>query len=951
MFLFNIDSYKEKLGQIVEDLDIINTQYEDENKKQEEISTLKETLKQELEKLNEQVEGMQNIGFEAEKQKEQISSNIELSKQRITNNKENSQRYKSELETVKIRIKELEEEKEQKLSKKENLTTNKEKFQKELEEKEQELDKLTEKLSGKQLEIEEKKKKVEQNIDLKYELIADISTKEANYENLEKREKTVKTEIQLGISELDGLRLTKSEISKGFYEIEAKRNEILKSLEIVKTKKNESDTRLKDYDIKINSLESELRMKQSRYNFLVETEKEKEGYVRSVKAILLEAEKNKNGIHGVLANIITAPKEYETAIEMCLGQALQNIVTDTEEDAKKQVEFLRNNNLGRASFLPISSVKGKKVDKIIKNSIQGVIGIAADLIKYDKKYENIIFNLLGRTVIVDDMPAAISLAKQNNYSFKIVTLKGDVINPSGSITGGSVAQKTVNILGRSREIESLEKEIKKLTLKIEDLKAQKEEYKEKIEDVLEEAISLEKIMQETDITYATEKQKVLSVEENILKQEQKIEKLKEELLNIAKTKEETLKGKDEDNSKILKIEEENKSINEEVEDYARINKDEQKYIDDLNFDITNLKISVSSFDESKASIDEIVERINIDISNNNASIQNKDSQIEIIKTENEQLEQSMIQMQEQIKQIDENVLNSSSKVQELKEQRIEKNKILSKAEEQYLHQFKVLEEIKEQSIKIDVKKTKIEQDLEQVVNKLWEEYELTPNSTTEYTKPSNIAVAQKNVNSIRNQIKDLGSINVDSIEEYKQTKQRYDFLCEQRLDLENTIAKLRKIITDITSTMQERFKEKFEIINKNFDEVFKELFGGGKAELVLEDEENILECGIDIQVQPTGKKLQNMMLLSGGEKAFTAIALLFAILKINPAPFCVLDEIEAALDDVNVYRFAEYLKKFAKQTQFLVITHRKGTMEAADTVYGVTMEENGISKLLSMKMK
>ena len=261
-----------------------------------------------------------------------------------------------------------------------------------------------------------------------------------------------------------------------------------------------------------------------------------------------------------------------------------------------------------------------------------------------------------------------------------------------------------------------------------------------------------------------------------------------------------------------------------------------------------------------------------------------------------------------------------------------------------------MEDLKSQLLKMDVKKQKINQDIEILINNLWEEYELTPNNVTEYKKPDNVAVAQKQVNELRGKIKDLGSINIDSIEEYKKTKERYDFMNEQRLDLENTVGKLRKVIQEMTETMKVQFKEKFAIINKNFNEVFVELFGGGKAELILEDEENILECGIEIRVQPTGKKLQNMMLLSGGEKAFTAIALLFAILKINPAPFCILDEIEAALDDVNVYRFAEYLKKFSKDTQFLVITHRKGTMEAADTVYGVTMEENGISKLLSIKL-
>ena len=346
----------------------------------------------------------------------------------------------------------------------------------------------------------------------------------------------------------------------------------------------------------------------------------------------------------------------------------------------------------------------------------------------------------------------------------------------------------------------------------------------------------------------------------------------------------------------------------------------------------------------------MLERINQDIANNNASITNKEEQIKSIGEENVSLEQNIVEFNEQIEKIKQEVTNGGNIVEELKNKRVAKNEELAKAEEQINEKFKVLEDLKEQLVKMDVKKTKLEQDIEQIVNELWEEYELTPNNSEEFKKPENIATATKQVHKLRNEIKNLGSINIDSIEEYKKTKERYDFMCDQRLDLDNTIGKLRKVIQEMTDTMKTQFAEKFAVINKNFNEVFIELFGGGKAELVLEDENNILECGIDIKVQPTGKKLQNMMLLSGGERAFTAIALLFAILKINPAPFCVLDEIEAALDDVNVYRFAEYLRNFSQDTQFLVITHRKGTMEVADTVYGVTMEENGISKLLSMKL-
>ena len=696
-----------------------------------------------------------------------------------------------------------------------------------------------------------------------------------------------------------------------------------------------------------------MRMKESRQKFLIETEKEKEGYVKSVKSLLKDCENIKElgkGMHGVLANIIDVPEKYQTAIEMSLGMSLQNIVTDTEEDAKKLVEHLRKNNLGRASFLPIASVKGKKLDKI-KGKENGIIGIASDLIKFDKKYEQIIISLLGRTVIVDNMDTAIKVAKQNGYTFRIMTLEGDMINPSGAITGGSVAKKTVNILGREKEIEKLGKEIQEIKQKIEKIKKEKEDFENSIEDTIELATNLEKELQEIDITYATEKQKVVAIDENIEKLEKRLQKLKDEQKQLENQKQEATTKKEEIEKEIEELTKQSEELTKLITEFAELNKDDQKYIDDLNFDITNLKISVSSFDESEASIDEIKERINLDIQNTVKSIENKKEQIEQIQHDNFNLEESIKETKQKIEDIKEEVKNSGSKIEELKNERLEKNKKLSIQEEEISNKFKVIEDLKAQIVKIDVKKTKLEEDIQAIINKMWEEYELTPNNVQdEYKKPENVATTQKRVNNLRTEIKELGSINIDSIEEYKNMKERYDFMCEQRVDLENTMSKLRKMIQEMTTTMKEQFKEQFELINKNFAEVFKELFGGGNASLKLEDEENILECGIEITVQPPGKKLQNMMLLSGGEKAFTAIALLFAILKINPAPFCVLDEIEAALDDVNVYRFAEYLKKFSKDTQFLVITHRKGTMEAADTVYGVTMEESGISKLLSMKL-
>ncbi len=954
LFLYNIDNYKLQIQEVSDNIGILDNQKSQEEENLSNIQTERDNVKELIDKLIEEIEKTQNLSSEGNQRKEQFNSEIGIATERISNNKENYERYASEIEELEKRNQELEEEKNQKQEKKNNLYLNKEKFETSLKEKELELEKYTKTLSDKEIEIESKKQIVQTNIDNKYEIIAEINTEKANYDNLEKRESSLKNEIQETISDLDGARSGKEEKSRNFYEVEKNRNTLMNELEEMKTKKEESSEKLKDFDVKINSYQSEYRIKESRYKFLVETEKEKEGYTKTVKSLLDATERNSSlskGVHGVLANLIQVNKEYETAIEMTLGGTIQNIVTDTEDDAKRLVNYLRDNNLGRASFLPITSVKGQKISGVNTRGVNGVIGIASDLVKCDKKYEGIILNLLGKTVVVEDIETSIKLAKQNGYKFKIVTLKGDVINPSGSISGGSVAAKTVSILGRGKEIKELEKELKEIKIKIEKAEQEKQDYENSISEILNKFDAKQKDVQELEIVYATEKQKIDNLELEILKYDSKLSKLREDLEKVKKEKEENLVRQENQNQKVKKMEEENLELGKIIEEFTNLNKDNQKYIDDLNFDITNLRISVSSFDESETSINEMVDRINLDIQKNLTSINNKKELREKSLTENTELEAKIEDIKQKIQDLEKEILGSTDKIQSLKEERTQKNEKLVTLEKDIEDQNSKLEDIKSHISKLDLKKSKIDLELNQIIDKMWEEYELTPNNVEGIEKAENPTEVQKQVNSIRNEIKDLGSINVDSIKEYQETKERYDFMSEQRLDLEDSSNKLKKVINEMTETMKKQFAEQFKIINKNFGEVFSELFGGGKAELILSDEDNILECGIEIAVQPPGKKLQNMMLLSGGERAFTAIALLFAILKINPAPFCVLDEIEAALDDVNVFRFAEYLKKFSSDSQFLVITHRKGTMEAADTVYGITMEEKGISKLLSMKLK
>ena len=954
LFVYNINSYKEKLVQITEDLKILNDQNADENKKQEENQAKKEELKLSLEKLSQEIENMQNLGFESKNQIEQLNSQISVSNEKIVNNKANVERLENEISDLTAKISNLEEEKENRTSKKDNLAQNREKFANELKEKEEELEKITKKLSSKELEIEEKKKKQESDTDLKYEKMSQISSCEANIQALDKEKVNIKNELDSVISDLDSGRMKNQDLMKEVAKIENQKNQKAQEIEKVNGKKDEVIMQIKKYDDELNHLQQEYRMKEARCKFLQETEKEKEGYAKSVKALLTACEKDenlKNGVEGVLANLISVKKEYETAIEMCLASSMQNIVTENENDAKKLIEYLRKNNLGRASFLPISSVKGKKIDRLIKNDIDGVVGIASDLVKYNKKYEGIMLNLLGRTVVVKDMDTAISLAKQNSYLFRIVTLKGDLINPSGAISGGSVQTKTVNILGRSREIEELKEELKGLEEKIKKIKAEQEEYSSESAQIIEDSAKMAKELQEIEVSYATKKQEADIKQEEVSKNEKKMASLKEKIEQNKSERENVLKQKEELQAEISKLEDEMKSLSEEITAFASENKENQTYIDNLNTDIMDLKISVNSFDESSNSMEEMLNRINEDIKNSEESIANKKNEIEQVKENTTELENLIIELGNKIDEIKQKVSNSSELIENAKQEKLEKQEKQTELEKQIEAQYEVINGLKEQIVKVESKKQRLEQDTEELINKLWEEYELTPNNSEEYKKPDNVQEAQKASNDLRKQMAALGPINIDAIEEYKKMQERYDSMNEQRYDIEESIKKIRGVISEMTQTMQTQFKERFKQINKNFNEVFAELFGGGKAELILEDENNLLECGIEIKAQPPGKKLENMTLLSGGERALTAIAILFAILKINPAPFCILDEIEAALDDVNVARYANYLKKFSKETQFLVITHRKGTMEIADTVYGVTMEEKGISKLLSISLK
>lgn len=950
LFISNIFQNREKLEEIVSQIDEIVSQISDENDKVELFQKQKDELRELTEKLLNEIEENQANIFEAQNNVEKQKADIGVYRERIQNNNAKYELSADEIEKLNERKAELEKDKEDRNDKKSRLFADKKRFEDELNEKEEALKKLLESFSNEQKKIEDLKAKVMSNLDVKFEKMEVLSDISANIEAGNRRKTQIENELRENIHELDKERMNKEDENILLSEVTSKRNKLNEKIEKLSKDKLEYSDKLNEYDEVIKKADDELRVTNSRYKFLVETENEFEGYNRAVKEVLSKCQKDSafgNNIFGALANLIEVPSKFETAIEMCLGATIQNIVTETEDEAKRAIEFLKANNLGRASFLPISAVKGNKISQKL-NGNNGFLGIASEVISYDKKYDGVVQNLLGGTVITDNMENAVNLAKKYKYSFRIVTLDGDVINSSGQMSGGSVAKKTTSLLGRGREIKELEIKLAELKKKKEEAVEVLEKYKTSSENIINEFSVVERDLQQVSVDYARKTQKMSEIDNNIDRYKRKIALLngeKEKLLETLEIENESLAGINE-LIKNLEIENENLQVN--IKEFTDKNSDGQKEIDDLNSDIVDLRISVSSFDESSTSIDEMVAMIEQEINNCMKNVDSKVNEREALLKENSEIESKILEAQETIDAAGDVVQKFEKKVSSLKEQRESKNAELLTIEENVDNCFKTLDILKEQNTKLDVKKNKIEVDIENIQNKMWEEYETTPNTASNYAEVTSSTA--RDVEKLKSEIRSLGPVNVNAIEEFKALNDRYEFLSTQKQDLEDSERSLNKIIEDMTKLMKIQFAEQFDLINKNFSSVFSELFGGGMATLKLADETNILECGIEIEAQPPGKKLQNMMLLSGGERALTAIALLFAILKLSPSPFCVLDEIEAALDDVNVYRYAEFLKKFSEKTQFLVITHRKGTMEVANTVYGVTMQEHGISKLISQKL-
>lgn len=742
----------------------------------------------------------------------------------------------------------------------------------------------------------------------------------------------------------------KKEVEK----LETTRNQLNVALNNHLQEQSKLDAEYKQTENNFNTINSNIISLQHRKKMLEDMQREYEGFSGSVKRLLTDAENNanlKSKIVGVLASLIKVPQIYQAAIEMALGNAVQNIVTHSDDGAKELINYLKQREYGRVTFLPINTIKERYFDSNYRPLLktQGVYGIASELISYNDNISKVISNLLGGTVIVDNMNTAISIARQSRYSFRIVTLDGDVINPQGSITGGSKKSQVANLLSREADIESSAKAIEKMLSEKTQITNNLNTLSTKLTSISEIIKSKSNELKNVEISLATENERLekyksisqdLETESNslsgeIAKTKQMIEAITNEVNKIS-------------NSENLE-ENPTETLEENNNQFAQMRSQRDSYANE----ITNLKVEIASISSEILSLESDIERIKFAISNNSnmivetkSAISENDAQLENLKnvvTENNNGKTSNVDITKlnEAKQELESLTTKKSGLQtELR--RLEEERMLLSNE---------VAKLQDKKHQQDINLSKIDTDIEALQERVWTEYELTYNTAQEYKLPEfDVKQGLLDINNLRKEINKLGNVNVNAIEDVKLLEERHGNLYVQAQDLIKAEDDLKQIIKDLSDEMTSRFDDAFNQINTNFGIVFKELFGGGSAKLQLVQYEDMPEAGVDIVAEPPGKKLSNITLLSGGEKSLTAIAILFAILRLHPIPFCLLDEIEAALDEANVARVAAYLQRYSEETQFIVITHKKPTMEHADALFGVTMEEKGVSKVVSVKL-
>ena len=933
-----------KLDIATQNMESIKLEYE--NTKEE-----YKKLELELEKAGLKIEADRSYYNELLLKKEKAEGEIKLLNEQINSLLQNDEYYQERIHASEQEILSKKTEEQEYFSQKEEIDLNLSKIDDKLVNALLELDRIKENIARYTGEIESCSNSIFEYLNSNSAIKSNIQRYETMLEQNTIRKSQLNQKIIHNKSEED---IHDEEIRKSKEHLNDVSDEIISynnNCSIINKDIQETQDNIEKINHKLNELQRTYHVEKSKLESLINLTERYEGYGNSIKRVM-EQKPHKPGVVGVVADIIKTVKEYETAIETALGSTIQNIVTEDEATAKDLIAYLKKNRYGRATFLPLTNISsGKSLHNHQALKENGVIGIASKLVEVDSKYNALIEYLLGRIIVVDNIDNASMIARKFNYTLRIVTKEGESLTPGGSISGGAY-RNVSNLLGRRREIEGLEARIKKLQKQAKDLNEDKEKEDKKRADLLINLEEAKTILQEKYLLQNTAK---ISLEQAETKK-----------LEAKAVYEDYVKELEEIESQAIELKQNLDDLSKALADNLSKNSEMEKRIEELNILLSkerqaesiasdkasSLKMELSSLEQSNHYIMENISRLKREIEriyNDQASI--KMDMERTYKT----VEEKKLSISNTESIVNE-TNNALEKLNELIESQIKERDQTTKIHKNFFEKRDDLSgrihDLDKECIRLTNQKEKLIDQLDQEMNYMWNEYGLTLTTAVEYTgdKELSLTSAKKSIQEIRHKIKELGDVNVNAIEDFKNMSERYVFLTAQREDLIKAEEALLEIIKELDEEMKLQFKKQFEAINQEFERVFKELFGGGKASLQLTDNEDVLEAGIHINAQPPGKKLQNMMQLSGGEKALTAISLLFAILNLKPSPFCLLDEIEAALDDSNVKRFAKYLRKLSNETQFIIITHRRNTMAAADILYGITMQEKGISTLVSVSL-
>lgn len=950
LWLLTLDKSQENLKVQDEKISIVRSQYEDAVKSLENVEQETEEIYQKNGELSSKIERLRNENNQIESEIAQKNSQISVAENDILHNNENIERLKNEISQADRNAGELEKtisEKREQIDILDKQVIEKQKYYSEVSEKLNIINLDSSKSGDKLQELTSKLSVLtSQSADAR---VIDM-TSESSINELTSRIAALNNSNTERKSQVEDLSQMLSDYRR---DSETAQNEITafkNSIDGLELKLSSKKKKRNELKAESDKLALDVREHQRKISFLENLERNLEGFSKSVKIIVNASKNGKlHGICGPVSRVISVPPKYGVAIETALGAAMQNIVVNSDEDAKQAIRYLKSTDGGRATFLPLNTIKPRELRENGLDDCYGFVGVASQLCTCDAKYNDILSSLLGRIVVADDLNSAASIAKKYFYKFKVVTLDGQVVNAGGSLTGGSLNRNT-GLLSRASEIKQLKAQTENLLKLAKSAETQSEEISREFS-----AIEAELLGVRADLSNKQQDFVRLQAEsracENELENSQKllsgsaseVEECQKKIEILKKSREQARERLSELNIKIAQAEQ---NVNDVTGSRAELTKNReelssllqnirleivtaQKDIDVLNSEIVYARNTGTNNDERKSELFNQIQSVE-------SVINEISGRIESYKNDVIALENTRSSVADRI--------NSLTQQKDL----LEKRSIEMRESER--NKTNERETSGRELARLEERKLNIQKEYDNIISKLWEEYELTKREAEQTAiEIEDAPKAQRHLNELKKSIKNLGTVNVSAIEEYKEVSERYEFMSAQVNDVEKSKKEITSLITNLTKQMKEVFVESFDQINKNFTYTFKELFGGGTASLSLSDPENILTSGIDILVHPPGKIVVHLDALSGGEKALVAIALYFSIMKVRPAPFCVMDEIEAALDDVNVYRFASYLRRMTEKTQFILITHRRGTMEEADVLYGVTMQDEGISKLLELR--